>query len=288
MYHVDFLNKNTFRNYPLRSGGVIVSEEGITLPTALLSSIQFSVPVGYTHVFISRIYVNSNYLNILIAGKVGSVVHYLGFFDGTVTEDFQQLKWSSLLDTVFGSMLIGRSASLIEYQGTHTFTEVTGRVEDSLVTVVVAPTLTSINHDGIKLTGQITFSYNNVREIANTTKLQLEVINKETIRAVNDLSSQFGNCATPPIGSINGVLPDENGNIDIFGIAPVTIEIDAMRSGISLITTPTISRSELCADIQQIPDLIKTSYYLQNIGPTGGTITTLVPEWLSWSWYKNT
>jgi len=276
MYHVDFLNKNTFRNYPLRGDIPVVDTAGNPLPTAFFSSAQFSVLAEHTRVFFSRVYVSGDYVNILVAGKVGNTVTYLGFFDGKITGDHQQLKLRPIIPTCFGSITIGRLEALAAFEGFHNFTEDTGRVEDSLVTFMVPPALKSITVHGTRLTGRIGLEYSNVKRVTDPSDILLEVINKEQVRALNDTGSAFA-CPTRPIGTMNGVTPDVAGNIDIYGIAPVSVQVTA--EGL-IFDVPGLTKAKLCTEEQRIPPLVATSAYLQDIR------TATNPEWKSWPQYN--
>lgn len=278
MFHVDFLNKNTFRNYPLRGDSPVVTEAGLLLPTDVLSAARFTVTATYGLVYISRLYIVGDYLNILIGSLIGGHLTYLGFFDGVVTTDYQILRMSSLVPSAYGTMVLGKKASLVNFQGYHSFTSTTGRIEDSLVTWITPPVLTSVIHGDKTLTGNIALQFNNVRQVMNTTDLQLEVISKEAVKAVNDTSSKYLNCPTNPIGSINNVQPDENGNIDIYGISPVVINVNRANASISL-TVPTIGRDELCGEPKQIPPNNPVTTY-------GNIKQVAAPEWQSWPHYS--
>lgn len=277
MFHVDFLNKNTFRNYPIRGTASAIGQDGIQLPTALLCSAQFTVTSSYSDVFIARILVNATYLNILVGAYIGGVLCHLGVFSENITADYQRMGLTPLIAGVYGMVVVGRQDTLNEYQGTHEFTYSTAPIEDSLVTCVPSPAVSSIFHNGIGLTGDIVFQYNNIkRDLTNTSSIELAVINKESVRAVNDTSPQLGNCPNTPIGSMNGVEPDDNGNIDIYGIYPVKITIEAGRLGLSV---PSLTRTELCAEEKRIPPSKNSSAY-------GDIKTVAKPEWKSWAQYQ--
>ena len=276
MLHTDFLNKNTFRNYPLRADASCVGDDGVLLPTSLLVAARFTLEVGWEHVWIGRIYVNGNYVNALVVSDDGGGPEYVGYFDGVITGDYQTLQLSPLLPQANGSLTFGRLDALAAYQGFHTFTPETGRFEDSTLTCINPPPVSSITVGASRLTGRISFEYNNVRKLADPSILRLEVINKESVKASGDTSARFGSCRTNPIGSMNGVLPDENGNIDIIGIAP--LKVDIVEGGVAL-RLPDIPRSEICAEEKRIPPLIETSTYLQNIR------TATEPEWKTWPQY---
>ena len=274
MYHVDFLNKNTLRNYPFRSNIRVVTDGGLDVPTAFLSSAQFSITTGYEQVFINRFFIKDNHINLLVGAMVGSALRYIGYFDGIITEDYQRIVMASLIPSAFGAITVGRRTILDELQGYHSLSVDTGRIEDSLVTHVPVPTVTSISHDGSRLTGRINLEYTNIQQIVDTAKLQLAVINRSAVRALNDVNSSFNNCETYAIGSINGVTPNSLGNIDIYGISPV--EVSILGNGGITLDVPTISRTELCAGTKQIPPLIEISRYLQFVQ------TAVDPEWKSW------
>ena len=277
MFQLDFLNKNTLRNYPLRGDAAIVTNEGDPLPTGLIASAQFSSPSSFPFMYVSRIYVSGTYVNILMASTVASVKTYVGFFDGKLDDDYQTLKLASIFPTVYGAMTFGPLSVIRNYQGFHTLTETAGRIEDSLHTYIVPPGLASVSSKGSRLTGTVGLEYNNVRRISDLADLKLEVVNKELVRAKNDTSPLFGNCGTLAISSMNNVTPDEQGNIDIYGIAPLEVTVTPAGIGLSV---PSITRAELCAGEKRIPPLTESSIYSRDI------TTVTFPEWQLWPQYQ--
>lgn len=276
MPHVDFLNKNTLRSYPIRADCSKLSQGGAVIPTTLFCAAQFSVPGNYSKVALSRIYINDNYINILVSARDGNTLTYLGFFDGRVYEDFQRLTFSAVDPAVYGMLTIGSKDALLGYQGFHTFDPDNMLIEDSLVTAITPPAVLALAVGATLLTGRVGLELTNIQKITNPIDLQLDVVAKELVRATADKSAQFNNCPTNPIGSMNGVLPDENGNIDIYGIAPINVRITSI--GLSL-EAPSINRQELCAEETRIPPLITISTYLKDI------TKTTVPEWQTWPQY---
>jgi hypothetical protein len=75
---------------------------------------------------------------------------------------------------------------------------------------------------------------------------------------------------------MNGVLPDEHGNIDIYGIAPVKVRVTPI--GLTL-DVQDVSRQELCAEDKRIPPLVAISTYLKDV------TRAVVPEWKTWPQY---
>ena len=117
----------------------------------------------------------------------------------------------------------------------------------------------------------------NIKETSHPPDLSLEVITKQAVRATNDTSASYKNCKIKPIGSIAGVTPDEDGNIDIYGILPVQVQI--LAGGLSL-AVPSINKEDLCASTKQLPPLIPQQRYL------GSILAVPKPEWASWPQYK--
>ena len=277
MLHVDFLNKNTFRRYPLRADLSVESNEGLALPDGLFCAAQFSAPGWCKKLQIRRVYVNDNYINVLMSCYNGNIQTYVGYFDGVVTGDFTKLTFSALDPTIYGMLTIGRLADLKTLNGFYNFANDTAMIEDSLVTYITPPPVSALLVKDAKLTGRIGLEYVNVQQLTNPSALQLDVLSKDSIRAKNDKSAQFGSCRTNPIGSMNGVTPDPDGNIDIYGIAPVKITVTA--EGLRVDVTG-ISKADLCAEDKRIPPLVPISSYLKDI--TKAT----VPEWKTWPQYS--
>lgn len=276
MTHVDFLNKNTLRSYPLRADTVMVSQEGATVPKALFSAAQFSVTGNYSKVSLNRIYVDGDYINILVSAKMSNQLVYLGFFDGQIKANYQRLTFSAIDLGVYGMLTVGTREALADFQGFHTFGSEDMLIEDSLVTYVTPPSVRALLVGTSLVTGRVGLELSNVQKVTNPTDLQLEVVSKDSVKAIGDLSAQFSNCPTNPIGSMNGVLPDENGNIDIYGIAPVKVRVTPIGMTFDV---PDVRKADLCAEDKRIPPLITISTYLKDITKTS------VPEWKTWPQY---
>ena len=276
MLHVDFLNKNTMRSYPLRADTSSVSQAGTPVPSSLFGAAQFSVASVYSKLAMNRIAVNGKYINILVSATKDNQRVYLGYFNGLIKTDYQPLPFLPIDPGVYGQLIIGRLEALDAFQGVHTFGVDDMMFEDSLVTYVVPPAVTSLLVGSKTLTGRVGLELSNVQRIVNPTDLQLDVVSKDSVRATGDLSAQFGNCPTNPIGSMNGVLPDEHGNIDIYGIAPVKVRVTPI--GLTL-DVQDVSRQELCAEDKRIPPLVAISTYLKDV------TRAVVPEWKTWPQY---
>ncbi len=276
MLRVDFLNKNTFRRYPLRADKSVESLEGTSLPDELFCAAQFSTPGWVERLQIRRVYVNEGYINVLVSCYNGANLTYVGYFDGNITSDCTKLTFSSLDPAIYGMLMIGKASAISQLHGFYTFGTDTAVFEDGLVTYLTPPVVRGLIVGGKTLSGRIGLEYSNVQQIANPTMLQLDVLSKDSIRAKNDKSAKFGSCRTNPIGSMNTVLPDSEGNIDIYGIAPLQIHVSPGGLRFDVVG---VSKHELCAEDRRIPPLIPISAYLKDI--TKAT----VPEWKTWPQY---
>ena len=277
MRQADFLNKNTLRNYPLRGDSSLVSDAGVKMPLAVFTGAQFSTTAEYPFLYISKVYVKDGYINVLVSSIVASVATPVGYFDGRIKEDYQTLKMTAIAPAAYGAIILGPMDTFTGFQGYHTYTSQATRVEDSLLTYVTPPGLTAISVGKDTLAGHLALEYVNVRRSTAIGLLGLEVINKDQVKAKNDVSAKFSNCGVPAIGDMNGVTPDEAGNIDIYGISPIELQVTAQ--GLRL-TVPTITRAKLCVEEKRIPPLVQSSTYNRAIG------AATQPEWKGWSQYR--
>jgi hypothetical protein len=73
------------------------------------------------------------------------------------------------------------------------------------------------------------------------------------------------------------VTPDEDGNIDIYTILPMTIDV----SGVNLELTPNLTIEQVCPELNKIyPPLNVSDAYYSNI------LTEKTPEWKTWPYFS--
>ena len=276
MLDTSFLNKNMHRRYPLRADASCVSEQGNSMPLNLLSAARFLSDLSHMDVYIKKIVIDDNNINITI----NSGATCLGYFNGKITTDFQTLKLNPLVRYASGYITIGAKDALNDYQGSNTFTSSTAKFEDSLVVCKSPPAVSGIRVGDTVLTGMVKFTYDNINEVvdANAETLNLSVDNVNLILSKNDVSSKLENCPTKYIGSVHGVQPDSNGNINIYGISPVTIQVG---SGAVKIATPAVGFEEVCQNKKNVVPPIPAN----NPNDYEDVLTAEKEEWKTWPDY---
>lgn len=298
--NANWLSKNLFRNYPIKgvsnsnpssTESTLLSLEGVTIPTNFISAIKLTTTIDYIDVYISRVYVINNYVCITLA--CGNSL-YLGSFMGFIEEDFQVLTLSTEENKAYGILVFGQIESLAGLSGAYNFNKSVALLEDSVITVAPIPALTSITVGNTKFTGDIKFSYDNVvmKDVVDSpvNTINLDVVNKRPLYSRGDISSVLGNCKNPTIASINGVPPDENGNIDIYSIAPVNL-IYAYQHNKFNLGTSGITIKDVCGTKTEyrvpITEANTMTYHDQLAQVTQLRETPkITPEWKTWKHSK--
>lgn len=268
----DFLNKNAFRSYPFRRDSDFVSSTGIQLPDSSIVDISASSVTGGETIYLTkfgkinnRVFVElRNNQNKSITFQIDAPKDYTTYFPST----------TDYADYFYASVTLGIIAEIPE--GIHSFSAVV--VEDSLVYVYVRPAVLSISTEDTKAYGDIKLNLDNI--LANNTvqNIAFSVIDIDNILTRQDRSSSNDSCDTPVIKRINSVEPDENGNIDIYGIDPIVISVDSPNSTITMDMVGLTLEDYCELNAKNIPPLTEVSIY-------SNFATTDTPEYKSWSQY---
>lgn len=270
-YHLDFLNKNLFRKYPLRASSTHVFENGQILPEKLIASMQISVPGVYSKLYVSKVYCGNGLLSVTINEYATETP--IGTFRGLVTSKYQVLPLESFLDSASGNLVVGDPAGMNELTGGSLFSKDNGLIEDSAIFCYTPPGVTLLTHDQEELTGRINLVLDNLTSEITGEEILLSVSNISLITSNNDFHGELNNCPTPLIRKINTVSPNEDGNIDIYGILPVTINVGTGEVEI----IPGLTLDEACPERLKIspPDNDSDTYYTD-------ILTATEPEWRTW------
>lgn len=270
--HLDFLNKNMYRKYPIHSYSNLKSIENVDVPVNLLTGMSVSAPFTNSLVYISFIFAYSTFVNVVLSDQMSGKT--VGSFTVVLTQDFQPVPLVPFESGYSGQMITGELKNWLSFQGSHFLNYDNGRIEDSLVFCYTPPAVRKLTHNDQTATGDISVVGVNVAVTKNLQGLSLSVIDKTKILSHQDNSSVLGNCSTPIITTVNTVTPDINGNIDIIGISPITLNI---LSSIIQLTTGPLTLSDLCQEKnKRLPPLNTSDDYFENI------LTTDEPEWKSW------
>lgn len=269
---LDFLNKNWFRKYPLRATSSYLSTTGTAIPVSFLAAAKITTKLSHSAVYISKIYVAGNYVNVTISS--GNTT--LGYFSGTVTKDNTSLTMVQVVDFASGFLVIGSVDSLKQIQGSHNISQLVGRIEDSLVYCFTPPGVHSIVHDTQSAKGNVTFVLTNIQK---TSIFTFGVVDLTRVLSRADKSSTGLNCPTKVIKGIGNVLPDVSGNIDVYAILPLVVTV---TTGGIRITSPTLSTADICGNMNaNIPILFADNNYIgyNAAGELKGVLQATVPEW---------
>lgn len=271
---LDFLNKNMYRKYPIRSTSRHIFTNGVVLPQSLITSIQVTTLYTYSKIFISQIYANNGFINITLQDLTSNLI--LGCFSGQITSDQQVLLFQPFCDVATGSITIGSVDAVNQLSGMNMLTSIDGRLEDSTVYCFIQPGVTTINNNGNTAVGLINLAVNNISLVENTSSIELDVIDVSQILSNNSVSALYNNCNTPLIRQINSVVPDVNGNIDVFGIAPVVVSV----SGAVTLSLGSLTLTDVCPERALLtPPNNSSDVYYDNI------LTTTLAEWQTWPQY---
>lgn len=272
MLHLGFLNKNLYRKYPVRAECSFTSADGVILPLNLLAGCKITTVVGYVDLFFSKIYIQGDYLNVAVSCKSGSSSFTVGYFDGLVTSDYKILNFKPFFPFMSGYLVAGETSALAQVNGTHLLDHDSANIEGSLISVVSRPNVSAITNRKNSAVGDVTFILDNLTEILDS-KINLAVKDSNLILSRADISSTFLNCPTNVISSINSVTPDERGNIDVYGILPVTVAVET--GGKLVVDVPNVTQNEICGIQNNIPPLTGEDAYID-------ALTVLNPEWKCW------
>lgn len=269
-YHLDFLNSNCYRKYPFAAAAKLTASNGVAIPVGLLSSCRVTTTYNKRNVFVSKIIIKDNKVNITLTDNNTGTA--LGCFNGTVDKDHQSLVYTSFTNDSFATATFGL-VSTLQLQGDYVLDYDNGRLEDSVVFCFTRPLVEQLVHNGTSATGNVEITGDNIT-VTTSPSLLLSVTDKSLVVSAGDKSSVFGNCGTPVITKIGNVSPDSNGNIDIYGISPVTIAVTA--SGLQ-VGTGTLTFDDLCQARQArlAPTSTSNTYYAD-------ILTITEPEWKTW------
>lgn len=271
-----------YRKYPLRSEVSLVSTSGVEIPQELITSIQISTIYNKHKLFISKIYVDEGFMSVTINDyNDGSSI---ASFNGKVTTDFTVLPLSSSLSYISGQLTTGKKEALkLLQKGVYFIRDElhdlgsrdNGLLEDSTIFVYTPPAVSKIKNRNKSLAGKVTISKgdNLAIKTLSPVEVKLEVTNVESVLSNNEFTAGLDNCPTPVIKKINSVYPNNNGNIDIYGIMPIVINVETgelgLASGLDLL--------DVCPEKKKIaPPVDLSDSYYTNI------LTATSPEWKLW------
>jgi len=262
-----FYAKNLYRKYPLQ-------KDSNVFPDTILADLKVSCLYADRGIYISKAGKQGDTLFLSVSSNISGLE--LCSFTILKAKSFNSYSANNHVDTAYSRLVVGDVNSWPEGIKSYNYQET--KLEESNVHIYTRPTVTALDVKGEKVTGEVVFSGDNIELQTASPNLNFSVLNNSLILSDADQSINIGTCDTPFIRAINNVLPDGNGNIDIYGISPLQITTDAPNSKLVL-TVNGISLDDYCeVNRKNIPPTNTTSSY-----PTIDGVTQL--EIYSWPQY---
>lgn len=242
----EHLNFNSIRKYPLHEANI----DSDILTDAVLVDAQITVPNTVTQpVYVSSIYVTNAICSIGIKDGLGNT---LGVATGSLTnEDYNSLYIQPIVQFVTGVIVVGREVFDIPSKfgmAKQTLVAEEGELEARCINIVTPSAVSSLTVNGIKLTGDIKIIAGSNYVVGLDDEVDngivLSLINPEAFIPECLVGCDPGQC-NGAILSINDVLPDVTGNININGDGVV---VPAAVGTQVIIDTPLVSTQDLCKE----------------------------------------
>jgi hypothetical protein len=231
IYTLDFLNKNRFRRFPFKAETTLKAINGKTFNNDLIVGLSISTTIDRKNLYINQIYVKDRYISIVLSATVAEKTISLGKFSGAIVEDYSVLYLEQFERFVSGTLIIGSMEDILKMDGSYYFEPSATSIEESTVFCYTPPNVKSIVNNAIHLRGNVEFgSLTNLVKTTESQNIKLSTVSGTQIASLADKSSQFRNCPTPLIYSINNAVPFKDsskdypildGNIYMVGIKPI-------------------------------------------------------------------
>ena len=256
MTDLDWISFRAAQSYPLADEASGVSLTGNPLPQSLLLDIQLLLPSKYNQNISGSFYISQirdmgtslsvviSYNNIECALCAGipktltatSTISQRTFtITGTVT-DAATLQTYPWMNRITGSLCAGMTA---DYSGgSLVFNLQSARIHSMCVHFIGGDHLEAFIIDGKYLTGVITFKAGQGILISNRGDNTIDIsvdpayIESKWAQNIADYISSKETAGATPIKTINGVRPDESGNINIRGLD--CVDVQGIAGGITI------------------------------------------------------
>lgn len=236
--HLEWLNTNSERSYPLINDGI---EE---LPYNLFLDASIVVPRGtVAPIYISKAYRSENILTLVINDSEGT---FLGIASNIINKNsaYQYLELENLGDTVTGVIVLGNYSAL-----SLGVTEYTPEESSILNSVTIVSNTDYVHHlvvDDESLNKDVEFVAGEGLSLSvdkETNSIIFALIHPEQFLPECDLFCSSTVCNPLAIYQLNSVLPDSSGNIDLLGDTVVQESID---DDLLMFKTPLLTPNDFC------------------------------------------
>jgi hypothetical protein len=227
-------NKNQYRKYPFKQNSSLRSDSGYILPDDFIVNCSITSIYGRHRIYVQQVHYKNTtgQLRITIASALEELT--LGVFTGIVSDSgVSYLRLEPFVRNIAGIMTVSNIEAVVNLNTALYFEKENSELEESTIFCYTPPSVTSVrDKKNTELRGTVNFG-----KLINLTKTtikaerasKLKATYPETVYNLADKSTYLGNCRTPVIKNINGVLPSTPGgvssvndfNIYIVGIKPI-------------------------------------------------------------------
>lgn len=221
---IEHYSGNEMRAYPVYEGATQMAADGTGLPQDMIVDLALTVPRALlSSLYISALTVTPGIVSLAIASSSGGV--FAGTFAQPVSP-YRPYALTPIIGMASGHVVFGkgvtRTAAELRFLSTSL---VTSGVDIRTVHPIESDVVLSIGRhlslEQLKLKGIVKLETRDnvtIRYDGGKLLLGLTELNRYSFVGPCDRQAIFENCGGPPIRTINGVGPDENGAI--------TIEVD--------------------------------------------------------------
>ena len=222
--YIEWFNENEGRGYPFYEKTTRVDDLGVRMPDSIVVDLSIVAPTTYLSIRVSSVTLTPNLICIGISnGAVGILV---GTFIRANVVPYTAVQLTAVVAGVSGWVTFGSSYADMNLIQAHSFATLgQGAVEERVVHRVDPPEVVRFLRYGgrpnVAVSGDVKFTGNeNVKIIQDATDPNTMTISIDP-EAATKLVSPCGrsaskdNCGTPPIRTIAGVGPDEDGKITL-------------------------------------------------------------------------
>ena len=267
---LSFIQSNWLRQYPFKSDCGIDDNAGQWVPTDLVVGLRLSLPKAMLSntVFIGKLVTGNNsfsaelFCGTTLVGTVAAIV--------TISNQIVPILNST--GGTIGTITTGNSDNF-QINQSYTFNSTNGAVEESTITAIPTPAVTSLCLKGVNLTGNLTLASNTIDITAG---LFLSLLDPQSVSSRKDKQAVNLTCDLPIIGGINTVLPDVANQISIVAVAPLTVS--SLGNGVLQLTVSPITKTTLCIPYNTPPDNTSNT--------PAGDLSSSSPEYLTWPQFE--
>jgi hypothetical protein len=274
-------NKNQFRKYPFKQTSSLLSLNGTMLPDNIFVGASITVTYGRHRVYLKQFCYQNQKIHATIAAMTGNSEdsdEVLGVFTGDVTEGVVTLSLNPFVRFVSGSLSVSAPTELEGFSGISLFSREQSEFEESVVYCYTPPAVTSVRDKlGSELRGIVDFGVlTNIEKTSSPTAklVQFTATSPASVFNPADKSSLLGNCKTPVIKNINGVVPfplgvgnsQNDGNIYIVGVKPIVFYGVPGENGSVGVNTEGVTLDSLCTQKHKLlPPLDISGFTLDSL-----------------------